>query len=62
MDKERKKIVEAMKSEDPEEELKDQGFSIYTTESKKKGKMKDTILNIPKNIYKKCWWITDLSQ
>jgi|TARA_R110002020_G_scaffold336341_2_gene551538 hypothetical protein len=43
LDKQRKKIVDAMKSDDPEEALKDQGFSIYTTESKKKGKMKDTI-------------------
>jgi hypothetical protein len=43
LDKERKKIVEAMKNDDPEESLKEQGFSIYTTESKKKGKMKDTI-------------------
>jgi|TARA_B110000438_G_scaffold244984_1_gene245731 hypothetical protein len=43
MDKERKKIVEAMKSEDPEEALKDQGFSIYTTESEVKGKKKEKI-------------------
>ena len=40
MDKERKKIVEAMKSEDPEEELKDQGFSIYTLNQRKKEKWK----------------------
>jgi hypothetical protein len=43
MDKERKKIVEAMKSDDPEETLKDQGFSIYTTESKVNDKKKETI-------------------
>ena len=43
MDKERKKIVEAMKSDDPEESLKESGFSIYTTESKVKGKKKEKI-------------------
>jgi len=43
MDKERKKIVEAMKSDDPEEALKDQGFSIYTTEAEVKGKKKEKI-------------------
>ena len=43
MDKERKKIVEAMKSDDPEESLKEQGFSVYTTESEVNGKKKGKI-------------------
>jgi len=43
MDKERKKIVEAIKSDDPEEYLKEQGFSVYTTESEVKGKKKGKI-------------------
>jgi hypothetical protein len=43
MDKERKKILEAMKSDDFEESLKDQGFSVYTTESGEKKKKKDFI-------------------
>jgi|TARA_R110000796_G_scaffold61781_1_gene142835 hypothetical protein len=43
MDKERKKIVEAIKSDDPEESLKEQGFSVYTTESEVKGKKKGKI-------------------
>ena len=43
MDKERKKIVEAIKSDDPEEALKEQGFSVYNTESEVKGKKKGKI-------------------
>jgi hypothetical protein len=43
MDKERKKIVEVIKSDDPEEALKEQGFSVYTTESEVKGKKKGKI-------------------
>ncbi len=43
MEDKRKKILEAMKSDDFEESLKEQGFSVYTTESGDKKKKKDTI-------------------
>jgi len=40
-EKERRKIVKAMESEDDfEEKLKEEGFSIYTTESKGTSKKK----------------------
>jgi len=39
-EKERKKIVKAMESDNFEEELKVVGFNIYTTESKGKKKKK----------------------
>ena len=38
MENERKKIVKAIVSEDFEETLKEEGFSVYTTESKGKSK------------------------
>jgi tRNA G18 (ribose-2'-O)-methylase SpoU len=41
-EKEVKKIIKAMESDNFEEELKEEGFSIYTTESKGK-KKKDNI-------------------
>ncbi len=37
-EKERRKIVKAMESDNFEEELKEEGFSVYTTESKGKKK------------------------
>jgi tRNA G18 (ribose-2'-O)-methylase SpoU len=41
-EKEVKKIIKAMQSENFEKELKEEGFSVYTTESKGK-KRKDNI-------------------
>ncbi len=43
MDEKRKKILEAMKSENFEEKLKQDGFSIYNTESGEKKKKKANI-------------------
>lgn len=40
MDKSKKKILEAMDSDDFEEKLKEEGFDFYTTESGEKKKKK----------------------
>lgn len=39
----RKKIIKAIESDNFEESLKEQGFSVYTTESEKKTKKKANI-------------------
>ena len=42
-EKDKKKIVEAIESVNFEEALKEEGFTIYTTESKSNKKKKDVI-------------------
>lgn len=42
-DIDKKKIVKAIQSENFEETIKDEGFSIYTTESNSKKKIRDQL-------------------
>lgn len=42
-EKEIKKIVKAMESDNFEETLKEEGFGVYTTETKSSKKIKDNI-------------------